>query len=133
MASLQLDPKKTALVLIDLQNGIVARQTAPYSPQDVMRNARRLAENMRAKGATVVYVHVNMSDFLPLPVDAPMLAPNAPPPPPEASELAPDAGFQSGDLQIAKRHWEHSPEPTWSSSFANAESIPSCWEASPPI
>jgi nicotinamidase-related amidase len=105
MATLQLDPKKTALVLIDLQNGIVARQTAPYSPQDVMRNARRLAESFRAKGATVVYVHVKMSDFLPLPVDQPMREPNAPPPPPEASELAPDSGFQSGDLQITKRHW----------------------------
>jgi nicotinamidase-related amidase len=105
MANLQLDPKKTALVLIDLQNGIVARPAAPYSAQDVMRNARRLAESLRTKDGTVVYVHVNMANFLPLPVDQPMREPNAPPPPPEASELASDSGFQSGDLQITKRHW----------------------------
>ncbi len=31
MNSLHLDAKKTALVLIDLQNGIVAMPTAPYT------------------------------------------------------------------------------------------------------
>jgi nicotinamidase-related amidase len=105
MPTFQLDPKKTALVLIDLQNGIVALPTQPHSPQDVMRNARRLAEKFRAKGGTVVYVNVDMKNFLALPVDTPMREPNAPPPPASASELAPDSGFQSGDLLVTKRHW----------------------------
>jgi nicotinamidase-related amidase len=36
MASLELDPGTTALVLIDLQQGIVAGQTAPPSADDVL-------------------------------------------------------------------------------------------------
>lgn len=31
--------------------------------------------------------------------------PNAPPPPPSASELVPEAGFQFGDLIITTRDW----------------------------
>lgn len=102
---LHLDPKKTALVLIDLQNGIVARVTAPYSSSEVVQKGNRLAQAFRAKGATVVYVRVDMGDFLALPVDEPARDPNAPPPPAAASELVPEAGFESGDLLITKRHW----------------------------
>ena len=36
MSSLTLDPKKTALVVIDLQQGIVSRPTQPYPPKDVI-------------------------------------------------------------------------------------------------
>jgi nicotinamidase-related amidase len=106
MSSLQLDAKKTALVLIDLQNGIMAfPNPGPYSCADVMQNASRLAEAFRAKGATVVYIRVDMNDVLKLPVDTPMRDPNAPPPPASASELAPQSGYQTGDLVIKKRHW----------------------------
>jgi nicotinamidase-related amidase len=105
MNSLHLDPKKTALVLIDLQNGIVARTTAPYSSGEVVQEGSRLAQAFRAKGATVVYVRVDMGNFLALPVDEPPRAPAAPAPPAMASELAPDAGFEPGDLLITKRHW----------------------------
>ena len=105
MATLQLDPKKTALVIIDLQKGIVAHKTAPHASADVIKRSAQLAEALRQKGGKVVYVHVNMSDFLKLPADQPTRDPNAPAPPPEASELVPAAGFQDGDLLITKRHW----------------------------
>ena len=105
MDPLHLDPKKTALVLIDLQNGIVARTTAPYSPAEIVKNGNRLAKACRARGATVVYVRVDMGNFLNLPVDEPSRDPSAPPPPAIASELVPEAGFQSGDVLITKRHW----------------------------
>jgi nicotinamidase-related amidase len=105
MTSFHLEPKKTALVLIDLQNGIVSASTAPYSASDIIRKGNLLAQTFRAKGATVVYVRVDMANLLQLPVDKPSRDPNAPPPPPLASELAPEAGFQSGDLLITKRHW----------------------------
>jgi nicotinamidase-related amidase len=103
--SSHLDPKRTALVLIDLQNGIVSRQTTPYSAAEVVQKGNRLARAFRAAGATVVYIRVDMANVLQLPVDEPMRDPNAPPPPAIASELAPDAGFQDGDLLITKRHW----------------------------
>lgn len=105
MPSLQLDPRKTALVVIDLQQGIVARQTAPYPPSQVIERSARLAKRIREKGGTIVYVRVDMANFLQLPVDQPFRDPNAPPPPASASELLPETGNQPGDVFITKRHW----------------------------
>ena len=76
MAAVQLDPKSTALVLIDLQNGIMGRTLAPHAASDVVRRAAKLADAVRSKGGTVVYVRVDVSDFLHLPVDAPTRDPN---------------------------------------------------------
>ncbi len=105
MASLEIDPKKTALVVIDLQAGIVAKETAPYSSAQVIERSARLAKRLRERGGTIVYVRVDMANVIPLPVDKPMRDPNAPPPPAAASELVPEAGFQQGDVLITKRHW----------------------------
>ncbi|HEY3927908.1 MAG TPA: hydrolase [Candidatus Koribacter sp.] len=105
MSDLQIDPKKTALVVIDLQKGIVAQTPQPHAANDVISRTRQIAEKLRAKGGVCVYVRVNMSDFLQLPVDQPMRPPNAPPPPPDASELVPEAGYQPSDILITKRHW----------------------------
>jgi nicotinamidase-related amidase len=67
-----LDPKVTALVLIDLQRGIVGCQVAPHAAADVVRNGVRLADALRAKGGLVVFVRVKISEVLSLPVDAPI-------------------------------------------------------------
>ncbi len=102
---LELDPTKTALVVIDLQNMIVSRpQLAPYSGSEVVERSRKLAEAVREKGGTVAYVHVLLSDVVQLPVDAPMHRPSEPPPA-SASEFVPDAGIQPGDIIITKRQW----------------------------
>ena len=103
--ALSLDPSTTALVLIDLQHGIVSRPLAPYSGPQVVENGARVAAAMRAKGATVVYVRVPLNELLHLPSDAPMRAPDAPPAPEQASELVPEAGVQPGDLVVSKRQW----------------------------
>jgi nicotinamidase-related amidase len=105
MAAVQLDPKSTALVLIDLQNGIMGRTLAPHAADEVVKNAAKLASAMRAAGGIVVYVRVDVSDMLHLPVDAPTRDPNAPPPPPTASELVAGCGYEAGDLLITKRQW----------------------------
>jgi nicotinamidase-related amidase len=104
MAELQLDPKKTALVLIDLQNAVVAMNTEPHTAAQVVANSKRLAEAFRAHGAPVVYVRVDLNNFLKLPVDQP---PNLgdTPPPAVASEIAASAGFRPGDIPLTKRHW----------------------------
>lgn len=101
--ALTLDPQKTALVLIDLQNGIVSRDTKPYPAADVVQRARTLAEAFRAKGSPVVYIHVLLDQFLPLPVDEPTNVPKNIPA--SATDIAEAAGKQPGDLLIAKRHW----------------------------
>jgi nicotinamidase-related amidase len=105
MPPLQLDPAKTAPVLIDLQNGIVSRSTAPHTAAEIVERSGRLAKAFREKGSPIVYVRVDMADFLQLPVDAPPFNPGTPPPPASASELVPEAGFQPGDILITKRHW----------------------------
>jgi nicotinamidase-related amidase len=103
MSEISLDPKKTALVLIDLQNGIVGRDTKPYAAMDVVERSAKLAAAMRTKGGLVVYIRVKMDDFMKLPADEAMQLPKEIPA--EFSEIAAAAGMQPGDLLIAKRHW----------------------------
>jgi len=104
---IQLDPKTTALVLIDLQKGIVARPVAPYSGPEVVKAAKELAERFRHAGAPVVLVNVGFSvdfkDALRQPVDQP---PPIPPGgyPADFSELA-EGLKQAGDICITKRQW----------------------------
>jgi nicotinamidase-related amidase len=104
MAELKLDPRSTALVLIDLQNGIVGMNTVPHPATQVVENSRKLAEKFRGHASPVVYVRVDLNDFLNPAVDVP---PNLGPGPLPAvlSEIAPGAGFLAGDLVITKRHW----------------------------
>lgn len=101
--TLTLDHKTTALVLIDLQNGIVSRDTKPYPVGEVIERSRKLADAFHSKNAPVVYVRVQMSDFLSLPADEVMDLPKDLPA--HLSEIAESAGMQDGDLLITKRHW----------------------------
>ena len=101
-----LDPKTTALVLIDLQRGIVARDTKPYSAPQVIECAARLTKRFREAGALVVLVHVafasDFADRLNPPADSPT---PAAPLPPEWSELVPELGSDAHDLIITKHNW----------------------------
>jgi nicotinamidase-related amidase len=103
MSDLQLDTKKTALVVIDLQKGVVGRPIVPYTASDIVERSSRLAKAMREKGGTVVYVRVDFNDFLRLPVDQPPAIPDGPLPA-ELSEIVPEAGMLPGDALVTKRH-----------------------------
>jgi len=105
MSTLAFDPAATALILIDLQNGILGRPLAPYPAADLLERTARLVSAFRARGATIIFVRVAMAELLNLPVDAPTRDPNAPPPPPAASELVAQLERQPGDLVITKRQW----------------------------
>ena len=52
-----LDPRTTALVLIDLQNGIFGRKLAPISAEELLAQGRALAEKFRVAAASVVLVN----------------------------------------------------------------------------
>ncbi|WP_416825599.1 hydrolase [Ectobacillus polymachus] len=54
--------EKTALVVIDLQNGIVNREHSPYTGAQVVQNASRLVSAFTEKGAFVVLVRVSSVD-----------------------------------------------------------------------
>ena len=103
---LKLDAASTALVLIDLQQGILAYAKAPHDGASVLAQAVRLAAAFRAAKAPVVRVKVGFSadggDALKAIVDAPN-PPGAPP----ADWMADPAELpsQPGDIPIVKRQW----------------------------
>ena len=102
-----IDLTQTALVLIDLQKGIVGRpQLAPHSGAAVVANAAQLAARFRAARAPVVLVNVNFSpdggDALKAESDRQM--PRGPLPP-DWADLAPELDAQPGDIRITKRQW----------------------------
>jgi nicotinamidase-related amidase len=104
---LQIDPTTTALVLIDLQNGIAGPGRLPYSSEDVVGRAKSLAERFRAAGAAVFLVHVHWakdySDALLQSSDEPAQLP-AGGLPEGWNDFA--AGLkQDGDIIIHKRNW----------------------------
>ena len=57
-----LDPKTTALVLIDLQNGILGRKLEPISAADLVERGKTLAGRFRAVGALVALVNARARD-----------------------------------------------------------------------
>jgi nicotinamidase-related amidase len=103
MSGLYLDSRKTALVAIDLQNAIMGIRTAPYPATEVVQRNRQIADELRARGGLVVWIRVNLKQFIQLPVDEP--SPLAGKPPDELSEIVRSAGFQDKDLLVTKRHW----------------------------
>ncbi|WP_290054162.1 isochorismatase family protein [Amycolatopsis solani] len=58
----EIDPATAALVLVDLQERIVALPTTPYRGEDVVANALRLRDAFRDAGAPVVIVKVSRPD-----------------------------------------------------------------------
>ena len=106
MISLVFDPAKTALVVIDLQKGVVGFPTFPHSSSLVVSNAAALAAACRARGLPVFLVRVTPSpdgkDALQPLADAPRRLPALPP---DWAEIVPELGPVAGDFVITKRQW----------------------------
>jgi nicotinamidase-related amidase len=70
--------ERAALVVIDLQNGVVGRSTGPHSADDVVSRTVELAAAFRARGLPVVLVRVSAapdwSDFAPGRTETPRAA-----------------------------------------------------------
>jgi len=104
---IELDPRISALVLIDLQKGILGYSLTPVTSQELLERGRTLAERFRSAKAAVVLVNVAFSpdgaDMLRQPVD------QAQPLPaggfPAGWSEFPSGLMQTGDLQITKRQW----------------------------
>ena len=103
---LQLDAATTALVLIDLQQGIVPYAKAPYDGAAVLARAAPLAQAFRAAKSPVVLVKVGWSadggDALKQAVDAPSPAHALPD---NWLDDTPELPSQPGDIHILKRQW----------------------------
>lgn len=104
---IHLDPRTTALVLIDLQNGIVGMSLAPRTGAAVLAAGKTLAGEFRAAKAPVVLVRVgfaaDFADALRQPVDQPNVRP-AGGLPAGWGDLVPDLA-EPGDIHILKRQW----------------------------
>jgi nicotinamidase-related amidase len=104
---IRLEPRTTALVLIDLQEGIVCRDLAPRKGCDVAATGAKLAGKFRKAGASVVLVNVafsgDFSDALNQPVDQPTPRPKDGYPG-NFSALVDGLG-KPGDIRITKRQW----------------------------
>jgi nicotinamidase-related amidase len=106
MPDVSIDKSKTALVVIDLQKGIMGRPTVPYASETVVRNAAALAAAFRQNGMPVFLVRVKPSpdwkDALRPVADAAWPAHT---PPPDWAEIVPEMGPMQGDFVITKRQW----------------------------
>ena len=107
MPELNLDPLRTAIVVIDLQKGIVGNTTHPHPAATVVANTARILDAARRAGATPVLVHVGGAldgrDRLSPTADQPMR--RAAPLPADWSELIPELEQTPADLVILKRQW----------------------------
>jgi nicotinamidase-related amidase len=104
---IHLNPATTALVLIDLQKGIVGSPLVPHTGSEVVNVGIQLAKQFRKSGSPVILVNVafaaDMGDALLQPVDRPW------PIPPGGfpagfSDLV-DGLAEPSDLRITKRQW----------------------------
>ena len=91
-----LDPV-TALVVIDLQVGVMAMQTEPYSPAQVVANAAKLAHAFRRRNLPVVLV--NVAAMSPGRTDVPRPSFQFPP---NWTDLAPELDSQPTDHLVTK-------------------------------
>ncbi|MFC4908146.1 hydrolase [Actinomadura gamaensis] len=106
MAVTTLD-ERTALVLIDLQQGIVNTPTVPFSGADVVARSAELAAAFRAHGLPVVLVNVS---FAPDGSDAPTGRTEAgsrggTTPPEGWDRIVDELDPQPSDVRVTKRNW----------------------------
>jgi nicotinamidase-related amidase len=101
-----LDWEKTALVVIDLQKGIVGYPTKPHAASDVVERAAKLVHAFREKGALVALVRVTSKD------GKDMLRPKLDQQPQQQAarpegwdEIVPEIGVMESDLLLTKRQW----------------------------
>lgn len=101
MKPLQLNFQKTALVLINLQKGIVSFPGA----QKVVAEAQKLLKVFREKGGFISFVRVSFLDGK----DALKHETDQPPAhferPADWADFAPELGVQNSDHIVTKRQW----------------------------
>ncbi|WP_159591757.1 isochorismatase family protein [Streptococcus halichoeri] len=98
-----MDMRKTALILIDLQKGILDMPTVPHQVPTILANAKTLVDFFREKEAFIAFVRVQFHD------GKDKLAPNAMQALPgkdtaaDFSDFAPALGVTDNDYIVNKR------------------------------
>jgi nicotinamidase-related amidase len=99
MAITTLD-STTALIVIDLQNGIVALPTAPHATADIVKRAAALADAFRARDLPVVLV--NVAGGAPGRTEQAVRLGDLPD---GWADLVPELGAKASDHKVTKRTW----------------------------
>ena len=104
MISLKIDKKRTCLIVIDLQKGVVDFQTQPYDTKTVVSNTARLAAAFRRNKMPVFLVRVDVSPGLwpQTKADNPMTFGELPK---DWTDIVPELGPEPTDVVITKRQW----------------------------
>ena len=107
MNEFTIEKSATALVVIDLQKGVVTMPTEPYSAKSVVANAAKLADAFRKNTMLVFLVRVTFS-----PDGKDTLKPIADSPtqwkqslPADWADIVPELGPKPEDIVITKRQW----------------------------
>jgi ureidoacrylate peracid hydrolase len=109
-----LDPKRTALVVIDMQNAFCAPGAAVEVPvaREIVPSINRLAQAARDAGSTVVWIQMTLSERASWPVFLDNLAQDRMEkildelrPGSEGHKLWPELQTATGDLRIAKNRF----------------------------
>ena len=106
-AKLILHPETIALILIDLQVGIVSTPTTPHSVTEVLNNSNKLIKDFHKNNATVVFVKVSYSsdgkNKLKMEVDEPAFRSGDRPK--DWSDISSSLERYENDLLITKHQW----------------------------
>lgn len=101
MNGLQINFSKTALVLIDLQNGIVKMPGG----QEVVDKAQKLVQLFRQKGGFISFVRVDFVDGKDYLTPSTDQAPNPFQHSADWAEFAPELEVRADDYIVTKRQW----------------------------
>jgi nicotinamidase-related amidase len=99
-----LDPK-TALVVIDLQNSVVALPGTPLPTSEVVARTVELADAFRKQQLPVILVRVNATADDMLPGRTEFVRPAGGPPPEGATEIIDELAGHPEDIVVVKRNW----------------------------
>ncbi len=103
---LKINIRTTALVVIDLQKGIISIPTEPYASDSVIEKAAALLNAARSKSMSVFLVNVarspDMKDTLHPISESSFKSPGYDP---EWSRLVPEMNVQPSDFLITKHQW----------------------------
>jgi nicotinamidase-related amidase len=102
MPPLDLTPATTALIIVDLQNGLLGRQFAPHASSGVVQNAVKLGNALTARGGTVIRISTDFSDQPRQAVDRSSPLPAGLPA--EFFQFAPEIAALDG-IVVIKRQW----------------------------
>lgn len=102
--SISINKNSTALVLIDLQKGIVGRDTKPHKAADVVANSVKLVKKFRESSMPIFFVHVDFRNAMPLKVESDSSMTGGTPPA-NWAEFVDELGVTQDDIVVAKRQW----------------------------